>query len=235
MKERLQKIISGYGIASRRQAEKLLLEGRVTVNGIVASVGESAEAEKDQISVDGNILSSRPEYVYLMLNKPRGYVTTVHDERGRKHVTELVKDCGVRVYPVGRLDQYSEGLLILTNDGELTNELTHPKGNIEKKYHVWVNSYDKQQAAKLEASIEIDGRPSISAKVRVVSLKDQSAMLEFTLYEGRNRQIRRLCEYAGMQVTRLKRIQEGNLHLGDLAVGKWRMLSEEEVRLLQKK
>lgn len=234
MKERLQKIISGYGIASRRQAEKLLLEGRVTINGIVASVGDTADAEVDQIAVDGHILSSRPEHVYLMLNKPRGYVTTLHDERGRKNVTELVKDCGTRVYPVGRLDQYSEGLLVLTNDGELTNKLTHPKGNIEKKYHVWVNSYDKQQAGKLESSIEIDGRPSIPAKVRVISLKDQSAMLEFTLYEGRNRQIRRLCEHAGMQVTRLKRIQEGHLRLGDLPVGKWRMLSSEEVMLLQK-
>lgn len=233
MKERLQKIISGYGIASRRQAEKLLLEGRVTINGIAASVGDTADAEVDEIAVDGHILSSRPEHVYIMLNKPRGYVTTLHDERGRKNVTELVKDCGMRVYPVGRLDQYSEGLLILTNDGEFTNKLTHPKGKVEKKYHVWVNSYDKQQAAKLESSIEIDGRPSIPAKVRLISLKDKSAMLEFTLYEGRNRQIRRLCEYAGMQVSRLKRIQEGHLCLGDLQVGKWRMLSAQEVRLLQ--
>ena len=232
MKERLQKIISGYGIASRRQAEKLLLEGRVTVNGIVAVVGDAADADTDQIVVDGHILSSRPEHVYLMLNKPRGYVTTLHDERGRKNVTELVRDCGVRVYPVGRLDQYSEGLLILTNDGELTNQLTHPKGKIEKKYHVWVNSYDKQQSDKLESSIEIDGRPSIPAKVRLISLRDQSAMLEFTLYEGRNRQIRRLCEYAGMQVTRLKRVQEGHLCLGSLQVGKWRKLSEQEVRQL---
>ena len=232
MKERLQKIISGYGIASRRQAEKLLLEGRVTVNGIVAVVGDTADSDTDQIVVDGHILSSRPEHVYLMLNKPRGYVTTLHDERGRKNVTELVRDCGVRVYPVGRLDQYSEGLLILTNDGELTNQLTHPKGKIEKKYHVWVNSYDKQQSDKLESSIEIDGRPSIPAKVRLISLRDQSAMLEFTLYEGRNRQIRRLCEYAGMQVTRLKRVQEGHLCLGSLQVGKWRKLSEQEVRQL---
>ena len=233
MKERLQKILSGYGIASRRQAEKMLAEGRVTVNGTTASVGDTADSEEDEIRVDGRVLSSRPDYVYLMLNKPRGYVTTLHDERGRKNVSELVRDCGVRVYPVGRLDQYSEGLLILTNDGELTNRLTHPKGCVKKKYHVWVNSYDKQESAKLESSIEIDGRPTIPAKVRVISLRDQSAMLEFTLYEGRNRQIRRLCEYAGMRITRLKRVQEGEVRLGDLPVGKWRYLSVQEVKSLR--
>lgn len=234
MEARLQKIISGYGIASRRQAEKLLSEGRVAVNGMTASLGDSADDEKDLITVDGKALSARPAFVYLILNKPRGYVTTLHDEQGRKHVTELVQDCGTRVYPVGRLDQYSEGLLILTNDGALTNRLTHPKGRIEKKYHVWVSNYQETVLNKLSCSLEIDGRMTIPAKVRVLSVKGESAMLEFTLFEGRNRQIRRLCEHAGVRVTRLKRVQEGSLRLGDLPAGKWRHLTEEEIQLLRR-
>lgn len=234
MKERLQKIISAYGVASRRQAEKLLLEGRVTVNGQTAALGASADPDRDQIAVDGQLLTDRPQRLWLMLNKPRGYVTTLHDEQGRKHVRELVADCGQRVYPVGRLDQYSEGLLLLTNDGEMANRLTHPKGQIKKIYHVWVSGYGESCLEKLRASIPIDGRRTIPAQVRVLSVKGSTAMLEFTLLEGRNRQIRRLCQYADVCVTRLKRVQEGSLRLNDLPVGKWRYLTEAELQKMKR-
>lgn len=234
MKERLQKILSKHGIASRRQAEQYLLNGRVSVNGVVASLGDSADDSRDRIEVDGVLLSAQPEKVYLMLNKPRGYVTTLHDEKGRKNVSELVQNCGQRVYPVGRLDQYSEGLLLLTNDGALTNHLTHPKGEVRKVYHVWVSDYRKEAVEKLKSSIEIDGKMTIPAEVQVLSSRGSQAMLEFTLREGRNRQIRRLCEAAGVRVTRLKRVQEGSLSLGDLPVGTWRKLTEKEIEFLRK-
>jgi len=232
MKERLQKILSRHGVASRRSAEKLLAEGRVTVNGAVAALGETADDETDEIAVDGVVLTETPKTLYLMLNKPRGYVTTLNDEQGRRNVAELVKDCGQRVYPVGRLDLYSEGLLLLTNDGELANRLMHPKGSIQKIYHVWIGGYYEGAVKKLSSSIVIDGRKTIPAKVRILSQKPDSTMLEFILSEGRNRQIRRLCEHAGVRVTRLKRVQEGNLKLGDLPVGKWRELTAQEIAQL---
>lgn len=234
MQERLQKIISRYGIASRRQAEEMLRSGNVTVNGVVAGLGDSADADLDEIVVNGNLLTEKPNVVCLMLNKPRGYVTTMHDEQGRKNVSELVRDCGTRVYPVGRLDRNSEGLLLMTNDGELTNLLTHPKGAVEKIYHVWVSGFEETSMRVLRSSILIDGKKTIPAKVRVCAVKGNTAMLEFTLLEGRNRQIRRLCEAAGITVTRLKRVQEGALKLGDLPVGKWRILLPEELEQLRK-
>lgn len=229
MADRLQKILSQYGVASRRQAEELIRQGRVSVNGVTAALGQTADPEKDHIAVDGAVLETAPSPVCYMLNKPRGYVTTLQDEKGRKNVAELMADCGQRVYPVGRLDLNSEGLLLMTNDGELANNLTHPKGEIQKVYHVWCNGFSEGSLEKLTASIVIDGKKTIPAKVRVLSQN----MLEFTLFEGRNRQIRRLCEAAGVTVTRLKRVQEGPLHLGDLPVGKWRKLSEEELSNLK--
>lgn len=233
MEQRLQKILSQYGIASRRQAERMIEEGRVAVNGRTASLGDTADPDHDAISVDGAVLQTAPSMVYFMLNKPRGYVTTLQDEQGRKDVSLLMADCGYRVWPVGRLDLNSEGLLLMTNDGELTNLLTHPKGEIRKVYHVWVNGFEKEKMSVLMSSIEIDGRKTIPAKVRLLS-KEKSTMLEFTLFEGRNRQIRRLCEAAGVTVTRLKRVQEGSLRLGDLPVGKWRPLTEAELLELKK-
>ena len=232
MEERLQKILSQYGIASRRQAEAMISEGRVTVNGRVALLGERADTDKDDIAVDGVQLVAAPKSVYFMLNKPRGYVTTLKDEQGRKNVAELMVDCGYRVYPIGRLDLNSEGLLLMTNDGDLANKLMHPRGEIEKIYYVWVNGYDDAARKNLTQSIEIDGKMTIPAKVKVLS-KKETTLLEFTLFEGRNRQIRRLCEAAGVVVTRLKRVQEGNVCLGDLPVGKWRPLTDEEVRFLK--
>jgi len=234
MEERLQKIISRYGVASRRQAEKMLEEGRIRVNGNTAHLGDTADEREDVIEVDGVRLKKAPPRICILLNKPRGYVTTMQDEKGRKNVAELVQDCGSRVYPVGRLDMYSEGLLLMTNDGALANRLMHPGHTIRKVYHVWVSGFYADAEKKLSQSIEIDGRKTIPANVRVLNRKDQLAMLEIELREGRNRQIRRLCEAAGITVTRLKRVQEGNLQLGELPVGSWRLLTEEEVAALEK-
>lgn len=232
MEERLQKIISRHGAASRRQAEVLLAEGRVRVNGNTAKLGDTADEAEDVIEVDGVRLKKAPPRLCILLNKPRGYVTTLQDEKGRKNVSELVNDCGQRVYPVGRLDMYSEGLLLLTNDGELANRLMHPKGSVRKVYHVWVSGFYPEAVKKLTESIDIDGRMTRPAQVRVLK-QGPTAMLEFTLLEGRNRQIRRLCAHAGVTVTRLKRIQEGALRLGDLPVGAWRELTDRELRLLE--
>ena len=186
------------------------------------------------IEVDGVRLKKAPPRICILLNKPRGYVTTMQDEKGRKNVSELVQDCGSRVYPVGRLDMYSEGLLLMTNDGELANRLMHPGHTVRKIYHVWVSGFYPEALKKLSASIEIDGRKTIPAKVRLLNQKEQLALLEVELREGRNRQIRRLCESAGITVTRLKRVQEGSLQLGDLPVGTWRLLTEAEVASLEK-
>lgn len=235
VKERLQKILSRHGVASRRQAETLLTQGRVHVNGQAAALGDSADEALDEIRVDGRLLDQPPELVYLMLNKPRGYVTTLRDEQGRKNVAELVAGCGQRVYPVGRLDQYSEGLLLLTNDGALANRLMHPSGEIRKIYHVWVSGFREEALPRLMSSIVIDGKKTLPAKVRVLSRQGETAMLEFTLSEGRNRQIRRLCQSADLTVTRLKRVQEGMLELGRLAVGRWRFLTREEIESLKEK
>lgn len=232
MEERLQKILSRYGVASRRQSEVFLQEGRVRVNGNTAKLGDTADEAEDVIEVDGVRLKKAPPKLVLMLNKPRGYVTTMQDEKGRKNVSELVSDCGYRVYPVGRLDLFSEGLLLMTNDGELANKLMHPKGEIKKLYHVWVSQYYTGAEDKIADSIDIDGKKTRPAKVKVLHHNGGTAMLEVELSEGRNRQIRRLCEHAGVVVTRLKRVKEGNLQLGDLPVGKWRVLSEEEIKLL---
>lgn len=234
MEERLQKILSAFGIASRRQAEKMIEEGRVRVNGNTAALGDVADVHEDVIQVDGIRLKKPPEKRYLMLNKPRGYVTTMHCEQGRKNVSDLVQDCDVRVYPVGRLDMYSEGLLLMTNDGEFANKLMHPKQAVSKVYHVWVSRYYEGALLKLGDSIEIDGRRTKPAKVRLLHSSQNTAMIEVILQEGRNRQIRRLCEHAGIVVTRLKRVAEGNVSLGDLKVGTWRDLTEDEIAALAK-
>lgn len=226
MTDRLQKILSAKGVASRRNAEKMIQEGRVTVNGAVALLGQSADPEMDEILLDGKPLPVTGEQVYIMLHKPRGFVTTLSDEQGRRTVAELVADCGVRVYPVGRLDMDSEGLLILTNDGEFANRLMHPKHEVNKVYLAWVQNFSEAAVAQLKQPLELDGYRIRSPKVRVV----RPGLLEITIHEGRNRQVRRMCEAAAMPVTRLKRVREGSLSLGDLPLGKWRYLKEEEVR-----
>lgn len=228
MTERLQKILSARGVASRRAAEKIIEEGRVMVNGIVAQLGQTADPEIDEILLDGRPLPSGGEAVYIMLHKPRGYVTTLSDEKGRKTVAELVADCGVRVYPIGRLDMDSEGLLLFTNDGEFANQLMHPKHEVQKTYLTWVEGFSEAVLTRLKQPIALDGYTIRAPKVWVV----KPGLLEITIHEGRNRQVRRMCDAAGMRVTRLKRIREGNLSLGDLPLGKWRYLTEEEVKQL---
>ena len=228
MTERLQKILSARGVASRRAAETMIMDGRVTVNGTVAALGQTADPEKDEILLDGKPLPSGSEYVYILLHKPRGYVTTLSDEKGRKTAAQLVADCGIRVYPVGRLDMDSEGLLLFTNDGEFANRLMHPKHEVQKTYLTWVEGFSEVSLEKLKQPITLDGYRIRAPKVRVV----KPGLLEITIHEGRNRQVRRMCDAAGMRVTRLKRIREGNLSLGDLPLGKWRYLTEEEVKRL---
>ena len=219
-------------MASRRASERLVTEGRVTVNGRVAALGESADAAADEICVDGVPLPAASECTYIMLNKPRGFVTTVADDRGRRTVMELVSDCGARVYPVGRLDMDSEGLLLLTNDGELANRLMHPSFEVEKTYRVLVDAMGEpleRAAERLREPMEIDGVTVTAKRVAV-----QNAALEITIGEGRNRQIRRMCAAVGLRVQRLTRVEEGGLQLGDLQLGKWRRLTESETESLRK-
>ena len=229
MEQRLQKILSNYGVASRRKAEQMILDRRVRVNGNTASLGDVADDEEDVIEVDGVRLKRQPARIVLMLNKPRGYVCTLSDEKGRRNVAELVSGCGARVYPVGRLDLNSEGLLLLTNDGELANRLTHPKKEVDKVYLVWLSQYIPGCEASIASPIEIDGRPTSPAKVEKLRQGGETALLRITIHEGRNRQIRRLCERANVTVTRFRRVAEGPLQLGDLKPGQWRVLTEEEI------
>lgn len=229
MKERLQKILSARGVASRRKAEEWILSGRLQVNGRIAQLGETADPGVDEILLDGSPLPSEQANVYIMLNKPRGYVTTLSDEKGRQSVAQLVADCGVRVYPVGRLDMDSEGLLLLTNDGEFANRLMHPKHEVEKTYEVSVKGYHAAATVLLGRPIELDGYPIRPPQVKLVRAEGDRAKYLVTIHEGRNRQVRRMCEAAGMLVLRLRRIREGCLQLGNLPLGKWRNLTDEEV------
>ena len=234
MKERLQKIISASGLMSRRAAEELIAAGKVSVNGVTASLGDKAEAETDKILVDGKALPSAGEKIYIMLNKPRGYVTTLSDEKGRRNVSELVKELGTRLYPVGRLDMYSEGLLIMTNDGDFANRLMHPSHQVDKCYHTWVKGEDMGWAVELlRCPMEIDGYLIRPARVDILELQGNSAVLTVTIHEGRNRQVRKMCECAGLKVTRLLRVSEGGVELGTLKSGKWRRLTEEELNRLR--
>ncbi len=234
MKERLQKILSARGVASRRQAEKLIEAGRLTCNGRVCSLGESADPQVDKLLLDGQPLPETGERKYLLLNKPRGYVTTLSDEKGRKDISALVSDCGVRVYPVGRLDMDSEGLLILTNDGELANYLMHPSHEVNKTYEVSVIGYSEDNRKRLTQPMVLDGYTIRTPEVKLVHSKGDHAVLQIVIHEGRNRQVRRMCAIAGMEVRRLKRIAEGSLCLGELETGKWRYLTRQEIELLRK-
>ena len=234
MEERLQKILGRCAGGSRRKAEELIADGRVRVNGNTARLGEQADGEEDVIELDGVRVRTRqePEKIYRMLCKPRGFVTTMHDEKGRRSVAELVADLPERVYPVGRLDCNSEGLLLLTNDGELANALMHPKKQVDKTYLVWVSSYIAGSERSLAQPIGIDGRMTSPAEVQLIKADGSVALLRITIHEGRNRQIRRLCERAGLTVTRLRRIQEGPLQLGDLRPGQSRPLTQTELERL---
>lgn len=231
MKERIQKIISASGFASRRAGEELLRSGRVTVNGMTAALGDSADADTDMICVDGKPLCRPEKKTYIMLNKPRGYVTTLKDEKGRRCVNDLVGDAGVRLYPVGRLDMYSEGLLIMTDDGELANRLMHPSTETEKTYHAWLEGECSERSLDiLRSPLTIEGYRISPAQVEVLHKSADYTMLSVTIHEGRNRQIRKMCQAAGVKLNRLKRVSEGNLRLGSLETGHWRYLSDEELQ-----
>ena len=235
MTERLQKILASRGVCSRRKAEEMIAAGRITCNGAVASLGDSADPDIDEILLDGIALPSQDDYVYILLNKPRGYVTTLSDEKGRRNAAQLVADCGKRVYPVGRLDMDSEGLLLFTNDGEFANNLMHPKHEVNKTYRVVVRGFTEQGLDKLKEPVTLDGytirKPDVVLEHQ--SQTSDRAELLVTIHEGRNRQVRRMCDLAGMKVLRLIRISEGKLQLGRLPSGKWRYLTAEEVKALK--
>lgn len=238
MKEiRLQKYFSDAGIMSRRAAEAEIQAGKVKVNGITAFIGQKIIPEKDTVEYCGKIIDGYDndnKKTYIMLFKPRGYLSSVVDDRGRKCVTDLVKDAGIRLYPVGRLDMDSDGLLLMTNDGEFTNNLTHPRHEIPKIYRVKVKpNPSRSQLEILRSPLVIDGYKIKSVKTEVVSSEDDTALLEMTLFEGRNRQIRKMCDAAELKVISLTRVAIGSLTLGELNLGKWRHLTEEEVSYLK--
>ncbi len=231
MVERIQKILSARGIASRRKAEEMIQAGRVSCNGKTCVLGDTADPETDEIAVDGAALPAQPGLVYIMLHKPRGFVTTMSDEKGRKNAAQLV-DCGVRVYPVGRLDMDSEGLLLFTNDGDFANRLMHPKHQVDKTYRVTVVGYTAEALEKLGQPMELDGYPLAKAEITLEQATGSKAQLLITIHEGRNRQVRRMCALVGLTVTRLVRICEGAVSLGELPKGKWRYLTDGEIKAL---
>ena len=233
MEERLQKILAERGMASRRKAEEWIAQGHVKVNGRVAQLGDKADARRDVILVHGKKIAAAEQPVYLMLHKPRGFVTTLSDEKDRKCVADLMKDVPARVFPVGRLDRQSEGLLLMTNDGDFANAMMHPAAHVPKYYRVTVRGEvtDEQQAHFCEG-VMLDGKKTAPSELRVVSQQPDRTVLEVTLFEGRNRQIRRMCEVLGWEVARLRRIAIGSVKLGMLPAGQWRYLEPKEVRSL---
>ena len=232
MKERLQKILSAYGIASRRHSEELITAQKVTVNGVMATLGSCADPDIDEISVDGVALQKKPGYVYIMLNKPSGYITSLSDEKGRRTVLSLIADLPIRVYPVGRLDYNSEGLLLMTNDGDLAFQLTHPKHNVSKTYLVAVSGNLEAAIPLLSKEMLIDGYRVHPAEIKEISVNTKGGIFSITIFEGRNRQIRKMCEQNGLAVLKLKRVSIGTLGLNSLPLGKWRYLTDEEKRYL---
>lgn len=234
MAERLQKLISQAGITSRRAAEELILDGRVTVNGVVVTeLGTKADPATDRISVDGRELSFPSRHLYILLNKPVGYLTTLDDPEGRPLVIDLLKDIPERVYPVGRLDYNTEGLLLLTNDGEWANKLMHPRHEVDKEYHVRVRGkVVDQQIKRLAGGVELDGTMTAPAQVKLIKSGDQNDWISVTIHEGKNRQIRRMCEAVSLSVVRLKRVRYGSLSVAGIKPGEYRLLTPAEVNSL---
>ena len=232
-KIRLQKFLSEAGVCSRRKAEEYIQEGRVKVNGRTATIGDKVDPVRDKIMFKEKRVIKDKTKMYVMLHKPRGYVTTLKDEMGRRCVEELVADAGVRLFPVGRLDRNSEGLLIMTNDGDFANKLTHPSRHVSKVYRVTVREkVTEEQAALLAGGLMIDGRRTLPCDVNILDAKENRSVLNIVLYEGRNRQIRKMCEQVGLSVIRLKRVEIAGVKLGMLPQGKWRELNEKELRHL---
>ncbi len=234
MEERLQKLISQAGLASRRHAEGLITSGRVTVNEqVITELGTKADPARDRIAVDGKLLSFGAKPLYILLNKPVGYLTALSDTRGRPLVTDLLKDLKERVFPVGRLDYNTEGLLLLTNDGEWANRLMHPRHEVEKEYHVRVRGkVNDSQLKKLAGGVELEDGPTSRATVKMVKSGDNNDWISITIHEGRNRQVRRMCEAVSLFVVRLKRVRYGNLSVSPLRPGQYRELLPDEARML---
>lgn len=233
---RINKYFTDCGILSRRAAEEEIEKGRVKVNGSIATLGQKVDPKKDIVEYKGERIVPRrgEKFTYVVLNKPCGYLTTMTDDRGRKCVSELVSDVGKRIYPVGRLDMNSDGLLLFTDDGELANVMTHPKHRIPKIYHVKVRGErDDKKIAALGKAMDIDGYTIEPVKVELFSCRSDACILKMTLFEGRNRQIRKMCEQVHLEVMSLRRVAIGDIELGNLAPGKWRHLSGAEVRYLK--
>lgn len=233
---RIQKALSEAGVASRRRAEELVREGRVTVNGRRAEIGQSVNPDRDVVAVDGRrvYFARKKQYRYLMMNKPRGYVTTVSDELDRRCVMDLLDGVEERVYPIGRLDRNSEGLLLFTNDGDFANSIMHPSRHVSKTYRVTVRpDISDDQLVQLSEGVDIDGRKTLPASVIVKEKEQGRVVLLITIKEGRNRQIRKMCEAVGLEVARLRRISIGPVKLGMLKPGTWRELTAEELRALR--
>jgi len=233
---RLQKFLADSGIASRRKSEDLISQGKVKVNGLTAAIGDKVDIKKDVVTLSGKKVTMPSNFVYYMLHKPRGYVTTMSDEMERRCVAELLKGVKERVYPVGRLDRDSEGLLLMTNDGNFSNALIHPSKHIPKTYRVTVRpSITDEQIQILSSGMEIDGVQTAPANVMILEKQDNRVVLEVVLFEGKNRQIRKMCEQLNLDVARLKRTAVGNLKLGMLQPGKYRQLTAKELAMLTKK
>ncbi|MFR1179499.1 MAG: pseudouridine synthase [Bacilli bacterium] len=234
-KIRIQKALSECGIASRRKAEELIKQNLVSVNGKTAKIGDKVDLSRDKISVDGKLVACEVKKYYIMLHKPRGFVSTMSDELSRKCVADLVRDVPAKIYPVGRLDKDSEGLLLMTNDGDFSNAILHPSRHVEKKYRVTVKpKANEKQLVKLSSGMEIDGYKTESARITVLKDVEDRTVLEVIIKEGRNRQIRKMCEQVGLNVARLKRISIGQLKLGMLQPRQWRDLSIQEVKMFIK-
>ena len=230
---RLQKYLSMCAVASRRKAEELIAQGKVKVNGKVAQIGDKVSPRHDTVTVSGKKITAGRKNIYIMLHKPRGFITTMEDDRGRRCVAQLVSDVGTRVYPVGRLDKDSEGLLLMTNDGEFANFMTHPSKHVPKTYRVTVRpDITAEQLDMIRNGIEIDGRMTAPAEARIIDKQEGRVVIEIVLREGRNRQIRKMCDAIGVETARLKRTAVGSVKLGMLPQGKWRELKEDEVHKL---
>ena len=234
MLERLQKIISAAGITSRRASEELILNGQVSVNGaVVTELGSKADSSRDIITVNGSPLNVSVKRVYILLNKPTGYITALSDGKGRQLVTDLLESVPERVYPVGRLDYNTEGLLLLTNDGEWANRLMHPRHEVEKEYHVRVRGkVIDQQLKRMAGGVELEEGATAPAVVTLVKSGEQNDWISVTIHEGRNRQVRRMCEAVSLSVVRLKRVRYGSLSIGTLRPGQYRYLTDAEAREL---
>ncbi len=233
---RIQKALSDCGFTSRRKAEELVKQGRIKINGRAATIGASVNPNRDVITVDGErvVTNQKKKNIYIALNKPRGYVTSLSDELGRKTVDELVADLGTRVYPIGRLDRNSEGLLLMTNDGEFANQMMHPKYKVAKNYRVTVkNAVNDDQVTKMASGVVIDGRKTEPCEIVVLEKTPERSVMQIVLREGRNRQIRKMCESVGLTVSRLKRIGIGAVKLGVLQPGEYRHLTARELELLK--